>query len=144
MSGNIIEPRTITADKIVAGAITVNEITTNNLVGTGGWINLSNGTFSYTNATSGDGIGWDGTNLTLTVGNSNITEPATLIRTYNNGVLVAKQGNTIGALVNSSGKFDIVGLTNLTPNNTTYASFGTNTVIGKANQAQMLLDPYSL
>lgn len=144
LDGNIVEPRTITADKIVAGAITVNEITTNNLVGTGGWINLANGTFSYTNATSGDGIGWDGTNLTLTVGNSNITEPATLIRTYNNGVLVAKQGNTIGALVNSSGKFDIVGLTNLTPNGTTYASFGTNTVIGQANQAQMLLDPYSL
>ena len=144
LDGNIVEPRTITADKIVAGAITVNEITTNNLVGTGGWINLSNGTFSYTNATSGDGIGWDGTNLTLTVGNSNITEPATLIRTYNNGVLVAKQGNTVGALVNSSGKFDIVGLNNLTPNNTTYASFGTNTVIGKDNSAQMLLDPYSL
>lgn len=65
IDGNIIEPRTITADKIVAGAITANEITTQNISGSGGWINLRNGTFNYTNATSGNFITWDGTNLNI-------------------------------------------------------------------------------
>lgn len=65
LDGNIIEDLTITADKIVAGAITAQKITTENLVGTGGWINLRNGTFNYVNATSGQGISWDGTNLNI-------------------------------------------------------------------------------
>lgn len=66
LDGNIIEDLTITADKIVAGAITAQKITTENLVGSGGWINLRNGTFNYANATSGEGISWDGTNLSIT------------------------------------------------------------------------------
>lgn len=65
LDGNIIEDLTITANKIVAGAITSQKITTENLVGTGGWINLRNGTFNYANATSGQGISWDGSILTL-------------------------------------------------------------------------------
>ena len=72
LDGNIIEDLTITADKIVAGAITAQKITTENLVGTGGWINLRNGTFNYVNATSGQGISWNGTNLTIS-GVVNIT-----------------------------------------------------------------------
>ena len=63
LDGDAIEDLTITADKIVAGAITAEKITTNNIVGTGGWINLRNGTFNYVNATTGQGLSWDGTNL---------------------------------------------------------------------------------
>ena len=65
LDGDVIEDLTITADKIVAGAITAEKITTENIVGTGGWINLRLGTFEYVNATSGDGISWDGTTLTI-------------------------------------------------------------------------------
>lgn len=68
LDGGVIEDLTITADKIVAGAITADKITTNNLVGTGGWINLRNGTFSYANATTGAGISWDGSHLTIGAG----------------------------------------------------------------------------
>lgn len=70
LDGNIVEPRTITADKIVAHDITVQEITTENLVGTNGWINLNQGKFRYTTngttlANSTNGIEWDGTHLTI-------------------------------------------------------------------------------
>lgn len=65
LDGDVIQDLTITADKIVAGAITADKITTQNIVGTGGWINLRNGTFNYSNATSGNGISWDGSTLTI-------------------------------------------------------------------------------
>ena len=65
LDGDIIEDLTITADKIVAGSITAQKITTENLVGTGGWINLRSGTFQYGNPQTGEGISWDGTNLTI-------------------------------------------------------------------------------
>lgn len=65
LDGDVIQDLTITADKIVAGTITADKITTNNLVGTGGWINLRNGTFYYSNATTGNFIKWDGSKLTL-------------------------------------------------------------------------------
>jgi hypothetical protein len=39
---------------------------------------------------------------------STANDTATLIRQYSGGVLVCKQGNRVGALVNSSGAFDIV------------------------------------
>lgn len=65
LDGDVLGDRTIAADKIVAHDITVQEITTENLVGTGGWINLAAGTFQYVNATTGDGISWDGSNLTI-------------------------------------------------------------------------------
>lgn len=70
LDGNIVEDLTITTDKLVAGAVTAQKITTENIVGTGGWINLRSGTFSYVNATSGQGISWDGTTLTV---NGNVT-----------------------------------------------------------------------
>jgi len=65
LDGNVIEDLTITADKIVAGAITADKITTNNISGPGGWINLRNGTFAYVNAITGDGISWDGSHLSI-------------------------------------------------------------------------------
>ena len=77
LDGNIVEPRTITADKIVAHDITVQEITTENLVGTNGWINLNQGKFFYTTngstwANTTNGIMWDGTSLKIK-GDVNIT-----------------------------------------------------------------------
>ena len=82
LDGNIVEPRTITADKIVAHDITVQEITTENLVGTNGWINLNQGKFRYTTngttlANSTNGIEWDGTNLKIK-GNVEITSSNTI------------------------------------------------------------------
>lgn len=65
LDGNVIEDLTITADKIVAGAITADKITANDLVGAGGWINLHNGTFAYVNSSTGDGISWDGSHLVI-------------------------------------------------------------------------------
>lgn len=66
LDGNIIEPRTIGADKILANSITADEITAKNLVGAGGWINLHEGTFSYGNQATGEGISWDGSQLNIT------------------------------------------------------------------------------
>lgn len=54
------------ADSLVAHSVTAEQITVNNLVGTGGWINLASGTFAYGNAGNGNGISWDGSKLTIT------------------------------------------------------------------------------
>ena len=55
----------IDGSAIIAHSITANEITTQNIQGTGGWINFAAGTFAYVNAQNGHGIVWDGTNLTI-------------------------------------------------------------------------------
>lgn len=47
LDGYVLTDRTILADKIVADTITAREITTDKLRGTGGWINLRNGSFWY-------------------------------------------------------------------------------------------------
>ena len=100
MDGNIIEPRTITADKILANSITTNEITTNNLVGTGGWINLTNGTFNYNNASTGNGISWNGQNLSITanslsVGTTNVmTKISSVETTANNASSTASSASS--------------------------------------------------
>lgn len=65
LDGNVIEDLTITADKIAAGAITADKITAYDIEGPGGKINLRNGTFAYINAQTGQGIVWDGSNLTI-------------------------------------------------------------------------------
>lgn len=69
LDGGIIGDHTIAADKLVAHSITASEITTQNLVGTGGWINLANGTFGYYQGASfesaSSGISWDGSNLRI-------------------------------------------------------------------------------
>lgn len=78
LDGNVIEDLTISADKIMAGAITAEKITTANIEGPGGWINLRNGTFSYANAETGDGISWDGRHLRIgaaaLVGSANVDD----------------------------------------------------------------------
>lgn len=62
---------TLSADIIGANSIAVSKITTENLVGTNGWINLNKGTFNY-----GSGkLTWDGTTLSMngTITTSDIT-----------------------------------------------------------------------
>jgi len=61
IDGYILTQRSINANKIVANSITATEITTQNLVGTNGWINLSSGTFAY----GGDKLTWDGSRLNV-------------------------------------------------------------------------------
>lgn len=96
LDGNIIEPRTITADKIVANSITTSEITTQNLVGTNGWINLAQGKFFYGNgstwAASTAGISWDGTSL-LIKGNVNITGGNVYTKTETDSAISTAESN---------------------------------------------------
>ena len=58
---------------------------------------------------------------------------STIIREFAGGVLIAKVGQTIAALVNANGSFDVVGVTwsGKTPTitNTLYARYGTATII---------------
>lgn len=61
IDGYILTQRSINANKIVANSITATEITTQNLVGTNGWINLSSGTFAY----GGDKLTWNGSTLSV-------------------------------------------------------------------------------
>lgn len=65
LEGSALKKNSVAADRIIADSITTREITAQNLVGTGGWINLRNGTFLYSNASTGDSIGWDGQHLTV-------------------------------------------------------------------------------
>lgn len=58
LDGDLLTKRTVTADKLVAHSITANEITTSNIIGASGWINLAQGTFNYKNQ-----ISWDGKKL---------------------------------------------------------------------------------
>ena len=89
LDGDVIEDYTITADKIVAHSITASEITTSNLVGTNGWINLNSGTFSY-GTSSGDHISWDGTNLSISA--------ASITTQITNDISSALSGMSLAAL----------------------------------------------
>ena len=74
LDGDVLGPQTVAANKLVAHSITAEQLTIQNIVGTGGWINLASGTFAYGNPLTGQGITWDGTNLgisgSVTVGAS--------------------------------------------------------------------------
>ena len=68
--------------------------------------------------------------------------PNTMVRAYGAGVLVCKQGNTIGALVNSAGSFDVVAVTwsgNTPTAGTVYATYGATTTIGKSSAAHVTI-----
>lgn len=65
MDGDVLGPHTVSADKLVAHSITASEITTQNLAGTNGWINLASGTFAYGNPLTGQGITWNGSALEI-------------------------------------------------------------------------------
>lgn len=88
LDGNIIQDNTVTADKILAHSITARELTVNNIVGTGGWINFAEGTFAYNNNQLGTGISWDGQRLTIKADSIILTgsDLATAINDVNNAV----------------------------------------------------------
>ena len=79
ISGANIEDRTLAANKLIVNSITTDEITVNDLRGTGGWINLHDGTFKYMTVAQGhesyteeqkwaaspNGIWWDGSHLQI-------------------------------------------------------------------------------
>lgn len=69
--------------------------------------------------------------------NAEAASRKTIIREYNGGVLVAKTGQTIGALVNANGSFDVVGVSwdGETPSvtSTLYARYGAETTILNGN-----------
>ena len=73
---------------------------------------------------------------------------ATMIREYADGVLVAKTGAKVGALVNANGSFDVVMLTwkdGVPTAGTELASFdGSRARIGNASEAHVVLRPQSL
>ena len=72
----------------------------------------------------------------------NAAKAAAVIRTYNDGVLVCRNGNTVGALVNADGSFDVVKVTwsgNTPTASTVYATYGTNTVIGLADATRLVI-----
>ena len=102
LDGNIVEPRTITADKIVAHDITVQEITTENLVGTNGWINLNQGKFFYGNganyASSTNAIDWNGTTLKIKgdIGDSVIFNNYSTTQEMNTAIGDAVDGIEVG------------------------------------------------
>lgn len=56
LNGKHLQVNTLAADRIIANSINVEQITTDNLRGVRGWINLNKGTFLFCNAfTKGDG-----------------------------------------------------------------------------------------
>lgn len=107
MDGDVLGPHTVAADKLVAHSITAEQLTVENIVGTGGWINFADGTFSYGNTTSGEGIAWDGEHLEIAgsvkIGSSNrslqdIAEKASLevrIESSAGTSFVNGQGSTV-------------------------------------------------
>lgn len=110
-----------TSGHVAAELVTAAQLTT-------GYIGNSSGTY------------WDLDNNLLNMGATTILDGSnlknsieaagaanTMVRAYGSGVLVCKQGNTVGALVNSSGSFDVVKVTwsGTTPTaSTVYATYG--------------------
>lgn len=86
------------ADQIGAGIITVDKITTNNLQGLNGWINLNKGTFNY-----GEGkLVWDGYNLKIN-GSGTFTGTVTATSGSFTGSVTATSGSFTGSVYANSG-----------------------------------------
>ena len=82
----------------------------------------------------------DGSNLADSIEAAGLAN--TMVRAYGSGVLVCRQGNTVGALVNSNGSFDVVKVTwsGTTPTaSTVYSSFGTTATIGQSNSGRTVI-----
>lgn len=86
------------ADQIGVGIITVDKITTNNLQGLNGWINLNKGTFNY-----GEGkLVWDGYNLKIN-GSGTFTGTVTATSGSFTGSVTATSGSFTGSVYANSG-----------------------------------------
>ena len=101
----------------------------------------TNGKTAYQSAVSG---GYAGTESKFNTDLADVSNkaPLTIIREYSNGVLVGKVGQTVGALVNANGSFDVRELTwnnNVPTAGNALATFGTDTTIGANNRAHLNL-----
>ena len=109
--------------------------------------NGTNGKSAYQSAVDG---GYTGTETNFNTDLAEVSEkaPLTIIREYSNGVLVGKVGQTVGALVNANGTFDVVGVSwsGNTPTVASLptASFGNTSYIGKSNSSHIQLDNKTL
>ena len=115
LDGNAIADNTLAAGKIVASSITTREITVENLVGTGGWINLRNGTFAYANPTTNKGITWDGSALnikadSILLGATDEDVSATLSLKANKATLTSEINATADTVKINANKLDITGV----------------------------------
>lgn len=99
INGEVLTPRTINADRIVANSITASEITTENLRGLRGWINLAQGTFKYfsDDMATDTVMSWNGTELYVK-GNINATSGNIGGWTIQNNQIVA--GNLDASVIN--------------------------------------------
>lgn len=73
----------ITTDKLASHSVTTDKLTTENISGTNGWINFSDGTFNYGNGK----LSWNGSNLNID-GNGTFT-----------GTINATSGNFVGNVI---------------------------------------------
>ena len=103
---NVQVTRMAAGELIVDGSITAEKITTENIVGTNGWINLRSGTFNYGNGK----LVWDGSNLSVsgkitattgtiggfTIGSSYLANGTTSLGTGSSAVYVGTNGISCG------------------------------------------------
>ena len=61
VNADTITTGTLNVDRLAANSLTVDKFTTDNMVGTNGWINFHKGTFNYGNGN----LVWDGTELSV-------------------------------------------------------------------------------
>lgn len=61
VNADTITTGTLNVDRLAANSLTVDKFTTDNMVGTNGWINFHNGTFNYGNGN----LVWDGAELSV-------------------------------------------------------------------------------
>lgn len=104
VNADTITTGTLNVDRLAANSLTVDKFTTDNMVGTNGWINFHKGTFNYGNGN----LVWDGTELSV---NGTITATAGDIGGCSivNGVLQIDSANilSINADTIKSGTLDV-------------------------------------
>ena len=103
---NVQVTRMAAGELIVDGSITAEKITTDNITGTNGWINLRSGTFNYGNGK----LVWDGSTLSVsgkitattgtiggfTIGSSYLANGTTSLGTGSSSVFVGTNGISCG------------------------------------------------
>lgn len=104
VNADTITTGTLNVDRLAANSLTVDKFTTDNMVGTNGWINFHKGTFNYGNGN----LVWDGTELSV---NGTVTATAGDIGGCSivNGVLQIDSANilSINADTIKSGTLDV-------------------------------------
>ena len=104
VNADTITTGTLNVDRLAANSLTVDKFTTDNMVGTNGWINFHKGTFNYGNGN----LVWDGAELSV---NGTVTATAGDIGGCSivNGVLQINSANilSINADTIKSGTLDV-------------------------------------